>query len=205
MWRQPPSKRRLKRASSFVYATPKRTQAQSNATGLFLWLSQISHRPRPLAIPKYSETMSAERKRYPAPATERREMLTAWVRRLFSPTSVNQLIKRTYHPAGVSMAGRSKEDPRTVRNRLIFEDATAWIGRIFATMIFMIGPGAGGLWLDKQFGTRFLAPIGVVIGMALGMTALLVLVNVKRPGLKDGAGDNLDSTSPDRNDDASKR
>ncbi len=103
------------------------------------------------------------------------------------------------------MAGRSKEDPRTVRNRLIFEDATAWIGRIFATMIFMIGPGAGGLWLDKQFGTRFLAPIGVVIGMALGMTALLVLVNVKRPGLKDGAGDNLDSTSPDRNDDASKR
>ncbi len=41
------------------------------------------------------------------------------------------------------MAGRSKEDPRAVRNRLIFEDSSAWIGRIFAVMLFMIGRCGG--------------------------------------------------------------
>lgn len=103
------------------------------------------------------------------------------------------------------MAGRSKEDPRTVRNRLIWEDSTAWIGRIFAIMVFMIGPGAAGMWLDKQFGTRFLAAIGIVLGMALGTTLLLVLVNVKRPTLEDSVDQQLDGDQPDRHDDASPK
>ncbi len=103
------------------------------------------------------------------------------------------------------MAGRSKEDPRTVRNRLIWEDSSAWIGRIFAIMIFMIGPGAAGLWLDKQFGTRFLAAIGIVIGMVLGTTALLVLANVKRPSLEDEVDRHLDGAPPDSNADDSKK
>lgn len=85
------------------------------------------------------------------------------------------------------MSGRSKEDPRTVRNRLIWEDASAWIGRIFAIMLFMIGPGVVGLWLDRRFGTKFLTAIGFVIGMGLGTTVLLILVNVKRPTLEDEA------------------
>lgn len=102
------------------------------------------------------------------------------------------------------MAGRSKLDRRTVRNRLIWEDASAWIGRIFAIMLFMIGPGAAGLWLDKQFDTRFLAAIGMVLGMVLGTTALLVLVNVKRPTLEDEVDRQLDSNQPDRSDDGSK-
>lgn len=107
------------------------------------------------------------------------------------------------------MAGRSKEDPRTVRNRLIWEDSSAWIGRIFAIMLFMVGPGVAGLWLDKQLGTRFLAAIGIVIGMVLGTTALLVLVNVKRPALEDEVDQRLDGTGPrrsdeDRSDDASE-
>ena len=107
------------------------------------------------------------------------------------------------------MAGRSKEDPRTVRNRLIWEDSTAWIGRIFAIMLFMMGPGVAGLWLDKQLGTRFLAAIGIVIGMVLGTTALLVLVNVKRPALGDKADQDLDRRrskrdEKDRNDDATQ-
>lgn len=103
------------------------------------------------------------------------------------------------------MTGRSKEDRRTVRNRLIWEDASAWIGRIFAIMLFMIGPGAAGLWLDKQLETRFLAAIGMVIGMVLGTTALLVLVNVKRPNLEDAVDRHLKGDQPDRNDDASKQ
>lgn len=98
------------------------------------------------------------------------------------------------------MAGRSKEDPRTVRNRLIFEDSSAWIGRIFAVMLFMIGPGVAGMWLDKQFGTRFLAVIGIVLGMVLGTAALLVLVNVKRPSLEDQVDRHLDGGQSDRDD-----
>ncbi len=68
------------------------------------------------------------------------------------------------------MAGRSTEDPKLVRNRLIGKDASAWIGRIFAVMLFMAGPVALGLWLDQQFHTSFLAIIGVMIGMGLGIT-----------------------------------
>jgi hypothetical protein len=120
--------------------------------------------------------------------------------------SVTELITGTYHTGHfqhgrVFMAGRSKEDPRTVRNRLIWEDASAWIGRIFATMLFMIGPGAGGLWLDKRLGTNFLAAIGMVIGMVLGTAALLALVNVKRPTLEDEVDRRLDGNQTDRDDD----
>lgn len=78
------------------------------------------------------------------------------------------------------MPGRSKEDPRTVRNRQTWEEASAWIGRVFATMIFMVGPGAAGLWMDRLFGTRFLAAIGIVVGTVLGTSALLTLTSVKR-------------------------
>lgn len=90
------------------------------------------------------------------------------------------------------MAGRSKEDPRTVRNRLIWEDSAAWIGRIFAILIFMIGPGAAGVWLDRQLDTKFLAAIGFVVGMVLGTTVLLLLVNVKRRSLDDEVADQLE-------------
>ena len=74
----------------------------------------------------------------------------------------------------------SKEDARTVRNRQTWEEASAWIGRVFATMIFMVGPGAIGVWLDRHLGTRFLAAIGFVVGMILGTSALLVLAKVKQ-------------------------
>lgn len=89
------------------------------------------------------------------------------------------------------MNGRSPQDQRTIRNRLIWEDASAWIGRIFAIMLFMIGPGAAGVWLDRLWGTKFLAAIGFVIGMVLGTVALMVLVNVKRPSLDDEVADAL--------------
>ncbi|MGN6547731.1 MAG: hypothetical protein ACTHK7_21965, partial [Aureliella sp.] len=45
--------------------------------------------------------------------------------------------------------------------------------------------------LDRQFGTKFLSAIGVMIGMALGITALLILVNVKRPSLDEEVGKEL--------------
>ena len=86
------------------------------------------------------------------------------------------------------MVGRqSKEDPRVVRNRLIWEDSAAWIGRIFAIMVFMIGPGIAGAWLDRQFGIKFLSAVGIVVGMVLGMSVLMILVKVKRPSLEEAA------------------
>jgi hypothetical protein len=99
--------------------------------------------------------------------------------------------KTTFLLGGKPMAWRSREDQRTVRNRLIWEDSAAWIGRIFAIMIFMIGPGAAGVWLDRQLGTKFLSAIGFVVGMALGTTVLLILVNVKRRSLDDEVADEL--------------
>jgi hypothetical protein len=92
------------------------------------------------------------------------------------------------------MTDRSRQDQRTIRNRLIWEDASAWIGRIFAIMLFMIGPGAAGVWLDRLWGTKFLAAIGFVVGMVLGTAALLVLVNIKRPSLDDEVANALDET-----------
>lgn len=96
------------------------------------------------------------------------------------------------------MVLQSKEDPRTVRNRLIFEEASAWIGRIFAIMFFMIGPGVAGLWLDRRFGTKFLTAAGFIVGMALGTYVLLILVNVKRPTLEDELADRLDLESEEK-------
>jgi hypothetical protein len=101
------------------------------------------------------------------------------------------------------MALQSKEDPRTVRNRLIFEDASAWVGRIFAILFFMIGPGVAGLWLDRKFGTKFLTAMGFVFGMALGTYVLLILVNVKRPTLEDELADRIDGES--KAEDSSRR
>jgi hypothetical protein len=59
-------------------------------------------------------------------------------------------------------------------------------------MVFMVGPALAGLWLDRQLGTEFLSVIGVMLGMALGMAALLVLVNVKRPSLDEEVNQELD-------------
>ena len=94
------------------------------------------------------------------------------------------------------MSKQSPEDPRAVRNRLIWEDAFAWIGRIFATMVFMVGPALAGMWLDRQFGTKFISAIGIMLGMALGIAALLILVNVKRPSLEEEVDEKLDESQP---------
>jgi len=44
---------------------------------------------------------------------------------------------------------------------LPFADATLWVSRIMS----MIAPGLLGLWLDDRFGTRYLALVGLVLGL----------------------------------------
>ncbi len=54
-------------------------------------------------------------------------------------------------------------------------EATEWVSRIFAVAAVMVLPYVGGTWLDKQLGTRFLGPAGLVIGVTSGIAYLLAL------------------------------
>lgn len=62
--------------------------------------------------------------------------------------------------------------------------AYQWVGRIFAICIEMILPGIAGYWLDQYFGfgISFLALIGFLLGLVLGMTHLVVMANALSSG-----------------------
>jgi hypothetical protein len=48
-----------------------------------------------------------------------------------------------------------------------------------AVALVMVLPGLGGLWLDRQYGTKFLALLGFALGVTLGIWTLLIMV--RRP------------------------
>ena len=43
--------------------------------------------------------------------------------------------------------------------------AMQWVARVFASAVMMCAPGLGGQWLDHWLGTRFLGPVGFVLGL----------------------------------------
>ncbi len=51
--------------------------------------------------------------------------------------------------------------------------AMEWVSRITTVALEMVLPGVFGGWLDKQFGTAFLALAGFVLGFAVGFWHLL--------------------------------
>ena len=59
-------------------------------------------------------------------------------------------------------------------------EALAWSSRIMAVGAAMFLPAVAGGWLDAQFGTRFLAPAGLVLGFIAGLAWLVQLAG-KRP------------------------
>ena len=65
----------------------------------------------------------------------------------------------------------SEDDPK---GRALGE-AFNWVGRVVAVAVEMVLPGLAGSWLDGTWGTRFLAPVGFVIGLVMGMTHLIVM------------------------------
>lgn len=70
--------------------------------------------------------------------------------------------------------------------------ALEWVSRIIAIALVMVLPGMGGAWLDKRLGTAWLAPLGFVFGMMLGIWYLLVAtgaISAKRPRNKDNPRD----------------
>lgn len=56
-----------------------------------------------------------------------------------------------------------------------------WLSRTLAILIFMVGPGLLGSYLDNQFGTGFLTPVGFALGIFIATTALVALAHKLTP------------------------
>ena len=56
--------------------------------------------------------------------------------------------------------------------------AMEWVSRITAIALMMVLPGLAGTWLDKRWGTGFLALVGFALGVTLGIWQLIVITRV---------------------------
>jgi hypothetical protein len=56
-----------------------------------------------------------------------------------------------------------------------------WLSRTLAVLIFMVGPGWLGSLIDARLKTAYFMPAGFVLGIALAMTALIVLAQKLTP------------------------
>lgn len=54
-------------------------------------------------------------------------------------------------------------------------EAFSWVGRVVAVAVEMVLPGVAGSWLDRTWGFSFLAPVGFVVGLVLGVSHLVVM------------------------------
>jgi hypothetical protein len=59
-------------------------------------------------------------------------------------------------------------------------EATNWVSKITVVALEMILPGLAGLWLDNRLGTGFLALLGFVLGVPLGIRHLIAMTKSKR-------------------------
>lgn len=48
-------------------------------------------------------------------------------------------------------------------------EALTWASRIIAAGVAMFLPTVAGAWADDRLGTRFLAPVGLVVGFITGL------------------------------------
>jgi hypothetical protein len=60
--------------------------------------------------------------------------------------------------------------------------AFEWVGRVLAVALTMVLPGIGGSWLDRRWGTNYLALLGFAIGLAAGLMELMVMGGVIKRG-----------------------
>lgn len=61
--------------------------------------------------------------------------------------------------------------------------AYGWVAKVTTVVGEMVLLGIGGSWLDQRWGTKFLAPVGLMLGVSLGLWHLIVMtktVNTKR-------------------------
>jgi len=60
-------------------------------------------------------------------------------------------------------------------------EAMVWVSRIMAIGLSMFLPGVAGGWVDARLGTRFLGPVGFVVGLAAAILALSRLTPRRGP------------------------
>lgn len=63
-------------------------------------------------------------------------------------------------------------------------EAMEWVSRILAVAAVMVLPGLAGQWLDKRWGTGFLALVGFAIGLTSGIAYLVKITSVPLGGKK---------------------
>ena len=61
-----------------------------------------------------------------------------------------------------------------------YAEAAMWLGRIGAVAVVMVVPTVVGQRLDVWLGFRFLAPLGIVIGVTYGFVYLLAITGIFR-------------------------
>jgi hypothetical protein len=60
-------------------------------------------------------------------------------------------------------------------------EAMVWVSRIIAIGLSMFLPGVVGGWLDARLGTRFLGPLGFVVGLGTALWSLSRLTSRRGP------------------------
>lgn len=59
-------------------------------------------------------------------------------------------------------------------------EALVWVSRITALGLMMFLPGVGGGWLDRRLGTSFLGPLGLILGVGVGLLRIVQLGGASR-------------------------
>ena len=94
------------------------------------------------------------------------------------PTIPDRRVRRRTERARVGYPPDMSDDPGTSP----IGEAMAWVSRITAIGLAMFLPGVAGGWLDARLGTRFLGPIGFVLGLGSALLWLAQLAGRKGGG-----------------------
>jgi hypothetical protein len=70
---------------------------------------------------------------------------------------------------------------RQEERETIWQRASAWLSRTLAITLVMVLPGVFGAYLDRRWGTTFLAPVGFGLGLLLGTAGLIILAKKLTP------------------------
>lgn len=75
-------------------------------------------------------------------------------------------------------------------------EAMEWVSRIFAVAVVMVLPGLAGQWLDKRWGTSFLALVGFGFGLTSGIIYLVKITSVPLGGKKNNGSKKTSGDGP---------
>ncbi len=67
--------------------------------------------------------------------------------------------------------------------------AMEWVSRIIAISLEMVLPGLGGQWLDRRWGTQYLALLGFALGISFAIWHLIALTQQDAAGNKPNSDD----------------